>query len=257
MDAFVDGPFSGNPAAVMLVDEFSPYCQAIATEMNLSETAFVKRIKGRHYHLRWFTPKMEVKICGHATLASAHILYSMGTSENDTIYFETLSGTLPVTKDDSGIILDFPLQKTGPTIDATTYANLLHLNLSDIVTMVRAEDCIIVELASEDLIKSYVPNFSDILNIDSRGIIFTSRATQYDFISRYFSPRSGINEDPVTGSAHCKLAHFWSVKLGKSSFSAYQPSLRGGCVNLTIKESRVFLSGQAVTNLSGEWQGPL
>jgi len=245
VDAFATKPYTGNPAAVTIVESFPDEAQKIAAEMNLSETAFVKPLGQGHFHIRWFTPKVEVKLCGHATLASAHILHQeYGLKE---VVFESLSGPLRVTCQEELYTLDFPLQKTGRTIDIPLFKNR--------VIAVDALDDVIIELASEAEVRQFVPNPAELLQIECRGIIITARGSgSYDFVSRFFGPRVGVNEDPVTGSAHCKLAHYWQQKLGKSEFLAYQASERGGEIAIAVRGDRVYLSGRAVTVLEGMWR---
>lgn len=255
VDAFTDRPYSGNPAAVMIVDEFpvNQTCHKIAAEMNLSETAFVKPLGKNHFHLRWFTPKVEVKLCGHATLASAHVLRQEKRIEGNEIHFESLSGLLKVYCSSHDLTLDFPLQETGPAFNFDS----LQQNFGEIIGAVKAYDDVIVEVASEEQVRSYVPNFAEIAKIDCRGFILTAKGNKpYDFVSRFFGPRVGVNEDPVTGSAHCKLAHYWHKKLNKTSFLAYQASERGGTIRLEIVGKRVHLTGQAVTIMEGQWKIP-
>ena len=253
VDAFTDRPYAGNPAAVTIVDSFpdDATCQKIAAEMNLSETAFIKPLGPNHFHLRWFTPKVEVKLCGHGTLASSHILHQEKLITGTEILFDSLSGPLRVYSSSSSYTLDFPLQKTGAQIESP----LIRQHFGKIVQAVQAYDDIIIELASEEQLRAYVPQISEILKIDCRGLILTARGTgRYDFVSRFFAPKVGVNEDPVTGSAHCKLAYFWQQKLNKSEFLAYQASPRGGEIKLSIVQDRVHLTGKAVTILKGEWQ---
>ena len=253
VDAFTDHPYAGNPAAVIIVDTFpnDEMCQQIAAEMNLSETAFIKPLGPNHFHLRWFTPKVEVKLCGHATLASSHILHQEKLITAPRILFESLSGPLKVRITDSDYTLDFPLQKTGSEINSALITDCF----GDIVHAVQAYDDFIIEVESEALLRSYKPDIAKLMKIECRGIIVTTKGTgPYDFVSRFFAPKVGVNEDPVTGSAHCKLAHYWQQKLHKSDFLAYQASTRGGEIRLSIVGDRVHLTGQAVTILKGDWQ---
>jgi PhzF family phenazine biosynthesis protein len=252
VDAFTNRPYAGNPAAVTLVDEFpsDEICQKIAMEMNLSETAFIKRLNPNHFHLRWFTPKVEVKLCGHATLASAHIFFQEGLVSGEEILFESLSGPLKVYSSPPSYTLNFPLQKIGKTIESP----LIQHNFGEVVQAVQAYDDVIVEVASSEQVLTYVPDMTELMKIDCRGIILTSKGCgPYDFISRFFAPRVGVNEDPVTGSAHCKLAHYWQQKMNKLDFTAYQASSRGGEIRISIVGDRVHLTGEAVTILKGEW----
>jgi PhzF family phenazine biosynthesis protein len=255
VDAFTNHPYAGNPAAVTIVDDFpdDATCQKIAAEMNLSETAFIKKLGPNHFHLRWFTPKVEVKLCGHATLASAHILHQEKLVSGKEILFESLSGPLRVYGSSSRYTLDFPLQKTGSSFVSS------HLgHFGKIVEAVHAFDDIIIEVANEEVVRNYIPHQSELEKIECRGIILTAKGSgSCDFVSRFFAPKVGVNEDPVTGSAHCKLAHYWQQKLGKSDFVAYQASKRGGEIQISVVGDRVHLTGQAVTVLKGEWLAPL
>ncbi|MBS0272315.1 MAG: PhzF family phenazine biosynthesis protein [Proteobacteria bacterium] len=252
VDAFTSKPFAGNPAAVTLVEKFpsDETCQKIAAEMNLSETAFLKPLESDHFHIRWFTPEVEVKLCGHATLASAHILFEERIVRGNNIVFESLSGPLFVTKVSQDIILDFPLQKTGADLPSHIFKDLFEPQT--IVNAVQAYDDIIVELVDEMLVRKLNLDFSKINKLDCRSLIVTAKGNvSYDFVSRVFAPQDGINEDPVTGSAHCKLADYWHKKLGKFEFLAYQASPRGGSLGICIVDDRVHLRGQAVTILKG------
>ncbi|MCB1116298.1 MAG: PhzF family phenazine biosynthesis isomerase [Chlamydiia bacterium] len=247
VDAFTSQPFKGNPAAVVIVEEFpsDEMCLKIAGEMNLSETAFVKKAAVKQFYIRWFTPLVEAKLCGHATLAAAHILFEQGIT--NTLHFDSLSGLLTVEKNEKGITLDFPLQETG---DSIKLENILPVPM---ISAVKAHDCIIIELENEPTVRTLQVNPEELIKVDCRGIIVTAKGEgQYDFISRFFAPKVGIHEDPVTGSAHCKLAHYWMKKLQKTTFKAYQASKRGGELFLEIKEDRVHITGKAVTILAGK-----
>lgn len=255
VDAFTDEPYKGNPAGVMLVEDFfeDTICQQIAAELNLSETAFVKPLKANHFHIRWFTPKVEVKLCGHATLAPAHILYEERIVKKDApIHFDSLSGRLQVTQESDGLQLDFPLQKTGPSLDKAKFEKMLES--SGIINVAQAYDDIIIELETEQSVRKFLPDFHSLSRIEARGVIMTARGQEFDFISRFFAPRVGVNEDPVTGSAHCKLAHYWGEKLGKREMIAYQASERGGKIHIKVVNDRVFLKGKAVTIMAGYWK---
>ncbi len=252
VDAFASKPYSGNPAAVAIVDEFpsDETCKAIAAEMNLSETAFVKPLNKNHFHIRWFTPKVEVKLCGHATLASSHILHQEKLITGNEILFDSLSGPLRVIISPPNYTLDFPLQRTGRQIESAAIKECF----GEIACAVEAYDDIIIELATEEELRGYIPQIDKLEKIDCRGIIVTTKGTGgYDFISRFFAPKVGVNEDPVTGSAHCKLADYWQHKLNKNDFKAYQASSRGGELQISIVGDRVHLTGQAVTILKGEF----
>jgi predicted PhzF superfamily epimerase YddE/YHI9 len=250
IDAFTDKPFAGNPAAVCVLPEArdESWMQAVAREMNLSETAFLAR-QGDGFGLRWFTPAVEVDLCGHATLASAHALWEEGHLDpGEQARFYTRSGLLTAERNGSWIEMDFPAK---PERRADPPEGLVEgLGASPKYVGKNAFDYI-VELDSEETLRELKPNFTVLRQIPVRGIIVTSRAADYDFISRFFAPGSGIDEDPVTGSAHCCLGPFWRTRLSKTEFLAYQASARGGVVRVRVEGDRVRLGGQAVTVLRG------
>ena len=256
VDAFTDRPFAGNPAGVCLLPELTAdaWIQAIAAEMNLSETAFLVRQPDDAFHLRWFTPAAEVALCGHATLASAHVLWETGALQPaETARFHTLSGLLTATQRDGWIELDFPATPAAPVEPPAGLAAALGarpcyagLNVFDYL----------VEVESEAIVRSLRPDVTALGRLPVRGVIVTaaSASPEFDFISRFFAPAVGVNEDPVTGSAHCCLAPFWAGRLGKTEMVAYQASARGGVVRVRLGPGaeRVLLGGQAVTVLVGE-----
>lgn len=256
VDAFTEQPYRGNPAGVMIVGEFptDEICAAIAAEMNLSETAFVKPLATGHYHLRWFTPKTEIRLCSHATLASAHILFTEENIGGAHVRFDTLSGALHVSRADRGYVMDFPLQKVDASVDPAPFAAALPPGIKILAAM-RAVDDVIVEIADEAQLRAMNPDITQIVQLDCRGLIVTAAGqAPYDCVSRFFAPRVGIPEDPVTGSAHCKLADYWSRKFRKQELRAYQASARGGAMGLTVKGDRVLLKGAAVTVMEGRWR---
>jgi PhzF family phenazine biosynthesis protein len=253
VDAFTDRPFAGNPAAVCLLPEAKEdlWMQAVAMEMNLSETAFLLK-EADGYRLRWFTPKVEVALCGHATLASAHVLWTechVGSAA--TINFYTTSGLLKAARKEGMIELDFP---TTPPVEASPPLGLLDALGVSGKYVGRNQFDYLVEVESEKAVRRLVPDFARLVQIDERGVIVTARSATppYDFVSRFFAPRAGLDEDPVTGSAHCCLGPYWQERLGKSEFIAYQASARGGVVHVRVVGDRTFLGGQAVTVLRGE-----
>lgn len=255
VDAFASKPYTGNPAAVMVVPEFpeDAVCQKIAQEINLSETAFVKSLPDGTFHIRWFTPTTEVKLCGHATLASAHILFQEKLVSGNGVNLTCLSGPLSVTRDAEFLTLNFPLQQTGASLPIEPFKEQICLHDS-VVAVVQAYDDVIVELETPESVRQLVLDESNVLKVDCRGLIVTAKGDgPYDFISRFFAPRVGVNEDPVTGSAHCKLAHYWQKKLNKDAFFAYQASTRGGEIRINIDHDRVLLTGQAITIMQGNW----
>lgn len=257
VDAFAKEPYTGNPAAVTIVAEFPEdvICQKIAAEMNLSETAFVKQLTDGTFHIRWFTPLVEVKLCGHATLSAAHILFQERLVSGDEITLTSLSGQLTVTKkEDDALILNFPLHKTGPALPVETFIEQLDMDKNVLSATQASDNDIILELESAQDLRTINLDPNDILKLGCRDLILTAKAEKpYDFISRVFAPCEGIDEDPVTGSAHCKLAHYWQQKLNKNSFVAYQASKRGGEIHITIQQDRVLLKGHAITVMKGDW----
>ena len=253
VDAFTDKPFAGNPAAVCLLPWERPeqWMQDVAREMNLSETAFlVKQANG--YRLRWFTPAVEVDLCGHATLASAHVLWEWGELRPEQqARFHTRSGLLTAVRRGDWVELDFPATPERP-VEAPMDL-LAALGVAP-VYVGRSQFDYLLELESERAVRGLRPSFSQLATLGARGVIVTSRTAgePYDFISRFFAPGSGIDEDPVTGSAHCCLGPFWAARLGKAELLAYQASARGGVIGVRVQGERVQLGGQAVTVLQGE-----
>lgn len=254
VDAFTIKPFTGNPAAVCLLEKTKAdtWMQNVASEMNLSETAFLVP-KRDGYHLRWFTPTTEVELCGHATLASAHILYEFGFYEEDeTIEFYTLSGTLTASYNNAIISLDMPRREAALIEPPSVLTDVL--GVAPITTAIFEDKLILAEFENEDQVRSFLPNFKRIAELPQHEVVITAKAEagKYDFVSRFFAPKMGINEDPVTGSAHCFLGPYWSAKLGKEQFIAYQASPRGGEVCVRLEKDRAFIGGKAVTVLQGE-----
>ncbi|HEX5004993.1 MAG TPA: PhzF family phenazine biosynthesis protein [Gemmatimonadales bacterium] len=253
IDAFTDRPFGGNPAAVCLLDrEMDPeWMQSVAREMNLSETAFLLR-GDDGFSLRWFTPTVEVELCGHATLASAHFLWSEHHLKPRAVArFHTQSGLLTARRRGEWIELDFPAK---PATVAAAPAGMAAALGATPVAVAKSEFDYLVELASESEVRSLEPDFRALRVVNARGVIATAIGDngKYDFVSRFFGPLVGIDEDPVTGSAHCVLGPYWRERLGKSSFLAYQASQRGGVVRVDVEGDRVRLGGQAVTVSRGE-----
>src|SRR5881409_3459641 len=243
VDAFTDRAFGGNPAAVCVLPEprDAAWMQAVVREMNLSETAFL-RLDGDRYRLRWFTPAVEVDLCGHATLASAHVLWQDGHAPpGEEARFRTKSGLLTARRRDGWIELDFPATLAAPAGLAEA------LGLQKTPRWVgRSRFDYLIEVDSEDTIRALKPDFPALERVEARGTIVTSRAATpgYDFVSRFFAPRTGVPEDPVTGSAHCALAPFWSERLKKTEMIAYQASPRGGVVRVSLGGERVKLGGR-------------
>lgn len=258
VDAFTERPFQGNPAAVCLltIERDAAWMQAVANENNLSETAFLLP-ENEGYRLRWFTPKSEVKLCGHATLASAHVLFETGLlPPNSQARFYTLSGLLTASRHpDTGLIeLDFPATSVTPCDPPAGLVEALGIKP---LFIGRSDDDYLIEVASEGEVTEVAPDFGQLAQVSCRGVIVTAlaRSKQYDFVSRFFAPAVGINEDPVTGSAHCRLTPYWQAKLQKDLFTAYQASKRGGFLLLTAAGDRVRIGGKAVTVIKGELIG--
>jgi PhzF family phenazine biosynthesis protein len=262
VDSFTNQPFAGNPAAVCLLDSPAPepWMQHVAAEMNLSETAFVQPVEqGRAFRLRWFTPRVEVGLCGHATLAAAHVLWEESLLALDKeAWFETRSGRLSAQKRSDWIRLDFPAEPLSETIDDPAQLDQIASALnSPVVSAGRNRFDLLVELADEQTVRSLRPDIHRLASFPVRGIIITSRSAwpEFDFVSRFFAPRVGIDEDPVCGSAHCFLGPFWGLKLGRTELTGHQVSRRGGVVKVRLDNARVALIGQAVTVMRGELVG--
>jgi PhzF family phenazine biosynthesis protein len=252
VDAFADRAFAGNPAAVCLLEgpADAAWMQAVASEMNLSETAFLHR-EGAGYALRWFTPVAEVALCGHATLASAHALWESGRDAAEApIGFATLSGTLTAWRDGGWIVMDFPATAPEPADPPGALAQALGLAPR---WTGRSRFDWLVEAASPEEVAGARPDMTALAAIAGRGVILTAAGGRggADVTSRYFAPAFGITEDPVTGSAHCALGPFWAERLGRERLLCHQASARGGIVGVQVRGDRVLLSGRAVTVLEG------
>lgn len=256
IDAFAKRPYTGNPAAVCLLDDEpdTQWMQAVAGEMNLSETAFVRPVRDG-FDLRWFTPTVEVDLCGHATLAAAHALWSEGrVAEDAEIRFQTRSGVLTAARNGDLTELDFPATRPVPAdLDEAQIRNL-----GDLLGVVprevgRSAFDLLVDVESESDVRAARPDFRRLAELDCRGVIVTSASEdgRFDFVSRFFAPGAGVDEDPVTGSAHCCLGPYWGERLGKSGMTAFQASSRGGVIRVRVSGDRVFLGGHAVTVLRG------
>ncbi|WP_219460890.1 PhzF family phenazine biosynthesis protein [Nonomuraea rhizosphaerae] len=252
VDAFTSTAFKGNPAAVCLLESppTGSWMQAVATEMGLSETAFLHGDS-----LRWFTPAVEVSLCGHATLATAHVLYSTGAADGP-VDFRTAGGTLTVNRTADGMItMDFPVKE----VSATAVPDGLEKALGAAPVRVgRSNLDLLVELESEQAVRTLTPDIEALAAVEARGVIVTAAGSSattsspVDFVSRFFAPNVGVPEDPVTGSAHCALAPYWSERLGRTSMTGAQLSRRGGLVHVRTAGDRVHLAGHAVTVLSGQ-----
>jgi PhzF family phenazine biosynthesis protein len=253
VDAFTDRPFAGNPAAVCILDApiAEPRMQAIAAEMNLSETAFLHP-EAEGYRLRWFTPTREVDLCGHATLASAHVLWHAGyLAPSKPAIFHTRSGKLTCRQELGTIRMDFP---SCPPQQRTPPAELVAGLKVELTYSGATGSDLIAEVASEQALRDLVPDLARLALLPVRGIIVTARSEMpgVDFVSRFFAPAAGIPEDPVTGSAHCCLGPYWAERLGKTYLTGYQASRRGGTVQVKVLADRVELGGQAVVVASGK-----
>jgi len=249
IDAFTDTPFEGNPAAVIPLETWLPdnTMQSIAEENNLSETAFFVP-KGKGFHLRWFTPKTEVDLCGHATLAAAYVLFNILGYNKERIEFETKSGVLTVLKKDDWLVMDLPAQTPVPC--NVPYEIVKAFDRAPIECL-RSEDYIVVFETESDIL-SIKPDLAYLKKLDLRGVIITAKSIQYDFVSRFFAPKYGIDEDPVTGSAHTQLIPYWAKKLEKIEMRAKQVSSRGGELVCELRNDRVLISGKAVKFLEGK-----
>ncbi|MCO8272105.1 PhzF family phenazine biosynthesis protein [Actinoplanes sp. TRM 88003] len=257
VDAFTDRPFAGNPAGVVVLDqpEFpdADWMSRVATEVNLSETAFVHPLDGDEadYALRWFTPAVEVNLCGHATLATAHVLALEGT-----VRFRTRSGVLTATTTDDWITLDFPTAPLSPVAPDPELLDVLGATPVSVHHTGPNTDDLLLELYDEKAVRELTPDLATLAGYEQRGVVVTAQAdgpsADYDFVSRFFGAAAGVGEDPVTGSAHTALAPFWSEKLGgRSDMVGYQASARGGYVRVSLRGDRTHLTGQAVTVIDG------
>lgn len=254
VDAFTASPFAGNPAAVCLLDGPADpgWMQRVAAEMRHSETAFVAP-GSEAFGLRWFTPAVEVELCGHATLAAAHVLWEGGRVDpGEAIGFDTASGRLRATKVGQTVELDFPAR---PAVECSRPPGLARALGTYPVWVGRSDEHdLLLELASAEEVRHLRPDFEGLAAVDARGLIVTSRVDdgEHDFVSRFFAPRLGVAEDPVTGSAHCTLGPYWSQRLGRTELLAFQASARGGEVAVRVEGDRVAIGGRACTVLRGE-----
>ena len=255
VDAFTEEPFKGNPAGVCLLERpaEATWMQTVAAEMNLAETAFLLP-EGDGFRLRWFTPKVEVKLCGHATLATAHVLWERGILAPDReARFQTLSGLLTARRASDLVELDFPARPPLAEPPAWAEAVIGALGIKPAYVGMSAED-VLFEAADEATVRAIAPDFAALRSLPARGVIVTSRSSdkRFDFVSRFFAPAVGVDEDPVTGSSHTVLVPYWAKKLGKTSLTAYQASARGGILHLRHEGARVKIAGKAVTVIAGD-----
>ena len=249
VDAFASRPFEGNPAAVCPLEKWlpDPLLQSIAEENNLSETAFfVPSADG--FDLRWFTPVSEVDFCGHATLATAHVLFETLGYDSESVVFNTRSGEMTVEQDKSLYAMNFP--SVPPQLCMPPQALLAGVKVQPAEVLAATDYLVVFE--TEEIVRSLQPDFSKLRELDLRGVIATAPGEQFDFVSRFFAPRFGIDEDPVTGSAHCELTPYWSARLGRKVMQARQISKRGGEIHCELAGDRVVLKGSAVTFMEGE-----
>jgi PhzF family phenazine biosynthesis protein len=251
IDAFTSSLFAGNPAAVCPLDHWpdDSTLQSVAAENNLSETAFLVR-RGDQYELRWFTPAVEVDLCGHATLASAFVIFTELETTKDVASFETRSGTLVVRRDGDMLTMDFPARP--PSACTPPEALLKALGQSPVAILASRDYFVVYE--SEEQVRSLQPDMELLRSLDRQGVIVTAAGNDVDFVSRYFAPVAGIPEDPVTGSAHCTLTPYWSERLGKTRLRALQVSARGGELWCEHRGDRVLIAGRAVKYLHGTIQ---
>ncbi|WP_323815742.1 PhzF family phenazine biosynthesis protein [Cellvibrio sp. NN19] len=257
VDAFIDQPFSGNPAGVCVLSTEQPasWMQKVALEMNQAETAFVHKRADGSWNLRWFTPQVEVDLCGHATLAAAHALWQEVGVCNPVIHFHTRSGILSATRNGDEIQLDFPCDQ--PKTRDLPPALLQFLGKPPVWFGCGRDDLLLV-LDNAAAVENFIPDLNLISAITERGLIITAPGdadSGLDMVSRFFAPKVGIAEDPVTGSAHCLLAVYWGYRFGKNHLRARQASPRGGLLTLELQRERVLLSGKTKTMLKGEFYG--
>jgi PhzF family phenazine biosynthesis protein len=253
VDAFAEKPFTGNPAGVVISKHKlgDMLMQKIASEINLSETAFIYPLERNAYEIRWFTPTKEAALCGHATLAAAEILWQENFVDSDeAIHFQSQSGTLVTKKKFDRIEMDFPTESSQPL--GTIPPMITELFGMDVNYFGQNRIDYVIEVSSAESVLNYIPDFQKLAQL-GRGVILTAKSydTDIDFVSRVFAPSEGIPEDPVTGSAHCALAPYWSNKLGKTKLTGRQLSARGGIVNMDYNGDRTLLSGKAITIVSG------
>lgn len=249
IDAFAEKAFEGNPAAICPLAGWLPdeVMQSIAEENNLSETAFFVPTE-QGFHIRWFTPVVEVDLCGHATLASAHVIFShLGFKEN-TINFQSKSGRLTVEQNEGLLVMDFPAQ---PPVPCQVPDEIINAFQCTPIECLKSEDYVVV-FGSEEVIASAAPNLLELSKLDLRGVVITAKSNKYDFVARFFAPKYGVDEDPVTGSAYTQLIPYWANIIGDTKLNAKQVSNRGGEVFCELAGNRVSIAGKAITYLVGE-----
>jgi PhzF family phenazine biosynthesis protein len=256
VDAFADSVFKGNPAAVMVLEAWldDSLLQAIAMENNLSETAFIVAVANA-FELRWFTPQVEVDLCGHATLAAAHVLFEHLNHQGEVVVFETRSGELRVNRSGGSLTLDFPLNELVATDVNMAVCDALGDIASEALEPASKSGAALYVYEFEEDIEKMAPDFAALLAASPRSVIVSAPGNDCDVVSRFFGPQVGIDEDPVTGSAHCSLVPYWSKRLHKSRLHCRQISSRGGNLDCELREGRVFMTGTAVTFMTGSVEG--
>ncbi len=259
VDAFATQPFSGNPAMVYRLQHWldDELMQRIAAEHNLAETAFMVK-EGAAWHIRWFTPAAEVPLCGHATLASAYVLFELYAEQGEVIDFTCLSGKLQVARAGNKLVLDFPLRPVHPYDLRAEVEQALGQPVQQVLALFERQGVqeLLAILPSEAAVRACTPDLAAVARLPGLGLLISAPGEQHDFVSRYFAPAIGINEDPVTGSTHCMLTPYWAQVLGKQSLSAYQCSARGGELHCELRGDRVKIAGQAVLVVSGRLHLP-
>lgn len=254
VDAFASQPFTGNPAMVYRLDSWldDALMQQIAAEHNLAETAFVVR-EGSAWHIRWFTPSAEVPLCGHATLASAHVLFEVYGEPGEVLDFTCLSGALRVSRAGSMLVLDFPVRRAQPCELRAEVSQALGVPVESVLALHEGQGIqeLLAIVASEAAVRACKPDLAAVARLPGLGLLISAPGEQHDFVSRYFAPAIGINEDPVTGSTHCILTPYWAQRLGKTRLSAFQCSARGGELHCELVGERVQIAGQALLIASG------
>ena len=254
IDAFTSRPFAGNPAMVYRLDSWlsDTLMQQIAAEHNLAETAFLVK-EGAVWHIRWFTPRAEVPLCGHATLASAHVLFEQYGEPGEALDFTCQSGALRVTREGARLVLDFPVRAVERWDSQGAVARALGMQPLEVWALYGREGIqeLLAVLPSEAAVRAFQPNLPALAELPGLGVLITAPGERHDFVSRYFAPAIGIDEDPVTGSTHCMLTPYWTERLGKTELSAYQCSARGGELHCRLEGERVKIAGQAVLVASG------
>jgi len=259
VNAFSQVPFKGNPAGVCLLEQMpsAKWMQAVATEVGFPETAFLVPTN-HHFHIRWFSPTTEVGLCGHATLAAAHVLWESGQVTDEVIHFTYTGGLLRAQRFYDTIELSFPEDIPSP-VESTDAIPVMdhasHLGLTGVRAVLRSREDLILVMTSESEVREFVPDISRIMDLDARAVVLTALSTsqQYDIVSRVFAPRIGIDEDPVTGSSHCALVGYWLPLLKKPQITCFQASARGGIVLGRLGEGIVRIGGHAITLQKGQW----